>query len=321
VEERLSVGQQETVDGVRFVGLGPTSAAGKYLSRWWSFLASERPNWWYFQGADPLWGALLLVARTHGVRAIFSAAFDSDVQPRIALTRREGWWPLYAWGLNRAERIFVQHGRQLADLSRKLQPKAEVLPGVVGLPERIKPPRERGRYVAWVALLRQPKRPDVLIDMARKHPDLQFVVCGGTTNHRTPEGYGERMADDLRSLPNVTYRGHVAPDQTLEVISRAHALLSTSDQEGFPSTFLEAWSAGTPVVSLKIDPDSLIRTRGLGFVSGTIDRAASDIRGLLDSAELFESVSRNALNYVREVHSEASVARCFDHAIRRNDDA
>jgi glycosyltransferase involved in cell wall biosynthesis len=157
--------------------------------------------------------------------------------------------------------------------------------------------------------------------MARKHPDLQFVVCGGTTNHRTPEGYGERMADDLRSLPNVTYRGHVAPDQTLEVISRAHALLSTSDQEGFPSTFLEAWSAGTPVVSLKIDPDSLIRTRGLGFVSGTIDRAASDIRGLLDSAELFESVSRNALNYVREVHSEASVARCFDHAIRRNDDA
>ena len=65
-------------------------------------------------------------------------------------------------------------------------------------------------------------------------------------------------------LSNVKYCGQVTPDKDLQVIANAAILLSTSDQEGFPNTFLEAWSAGTPVVSLKIDPDRIIEQMGLG---------------------------------------------------------
>src|SRR5204863_9419577 len=107
---------------------------------------------------------------------------------------------------------------------------------------------ERSAYVAWAAMLRQPKRPDLLIDIARKAPDLSFVVCGEPTKHRSAPGYGERIVEALRSLPNVEYRGRVAPDEAQRIIAEASAFLLTSEKEGFPNTFLQAWSSSTPVV-------------------------------------------------------------------------
>jgi glycosyltransferase involved in cell wall biosynthesis len=222
---------------------------------------------------------------------------------------------LYAWGLTAVDRIFVQHRGQLSGLNDRLRPKTELLPAVVTLRDQIEPHVNRNGSVAWVAVLREPKRPDLLVEIARRNPDLRFVVCGGTSTHRTPQGYSEEMARRLSGLPNVDYRGHVDPSETLEVISNATVLLSTSDQEGFPNTFLEAWSAGTPVVTLRIDPDDIIKRRGLGFVSGTIDQAASDIRSLVASETTFDAVSSRARSYVREVHSDDAVSQVFDQAI------
>jgi hypothetical protein len=45
--------------------------------------------------------------------------------------------------------------------------------------------------------------------------------------------------------------------------------------EGFSNTFIEAWLRGVPVVSLTEDPDGLIRNRGLGAASGTLDQPAA----------------------------------------------
>jgi glycosyltransferase involved in cell wall biosynthesis len=315
VRKYLLPQQDQVVDGVRFVGMEPTEKGTQFLRSWARFLDSERPDWWYWRGADPLWGALLLISKRKRIRGIFSAAFDRDVHPRIALTRRQYWWPLYAWSLNAVERIFVQHRQQFSELNEKFHPKASIVPGVVALCANPKPYSERGKYVAWTAVLRQPKRPDLLVEIARKSPDLRYVVCGGTSVHRTPAGYSERIVSELRSLPNVEYLGHVSPQQSLEIIGNATALLSTSDQEGFPNTFLEAWSAGTPVVTLRVDPGGMIRERGLGFVSGGVDRALVDIRRLLNGSESFDMLSTSARKYIQEVHSDTSVARAFNNAI------
>ena len=315
VRERLAPGQEEVIEGVRFVGMEPAETGKAFLGSWSRFLEAEKPDWYYWQGADPLFGAVLLAAKRKGVRGIFSAAFDRDVRPRIALTRKQHLWPLYALGLRGVERIFVQHTGQLSDLNKRLRKKATVIPGVVGLNGNIKSLKQRGNYVAWVAVLRQPKRPDLLVEMARKSPDLRYVVCGGPSTHRTPPGYSEKIVADLRSLPNVEYLGHVPPDRTLETIGNATALLSTSDQEGFPSTFLEAWAAGTPVVSRRVDPDGIIGANGLGFVSNGIDRAISDLRDLMNCPDVFDAASNRSRNYIQKTHSGAAVARAFNDAV------
>ena len=218
------------------------------------------------------WGAAVEMASVAGVRTIFSTALDRDVYPRHALFWRPRWWPLYAWGLSRTDRIFVQHRGQLSGLPKRWQSKAYIVPSIAGETAVVKPHCEREKYVAWIAVLREVKRADLLIQIARKMPDVRFVVCGGPSSFASSPGYGERIVKELRAVPNIDFRGPVAPDVAHRVIADAAVFLSTSDEEGFPNTFLQAWASGTPVVSLKIDPDLVIEQKQIGTVSRTTHR-------------------------------------------------
>jgi glycosyltransferase involved in cell wall biosynthesis len=314
----LKAGERRVIDKVEYVGIG----RGQVLLAWHRFLSSERPDWLFWEGASHLWGPLVEIAMLAGVRTVFHVAFDRDVEPRRALVRRRRWWPLYAWGLARTDRIFVQHTGQLSKLAPRWRSKAYILPkvcilsGSLAEPVAMKAHAERARYVAWVAMLRQPKRPDLLIEIARKAPAIRFVVCGGPTGHRSPPGYGERIVEALRTLPNVEYRGQVASEEAMQVIADAAVLLSTSDEEGFPNTFTQAWSVGTPIVSLKIDPDRIIKQVGLGMLSGSLDKAIEDINALVDSPQRREEIGMRARRYIVERHSEAPVIAAFEGAIQ-----
>ena len=253
------------------------------------------------------------------MHTIFATAFDSDVHPRRALSLRHRWWLLYAWGLAHTDRIFVQHGEQRAALASPWRAKAYVVPSIASSITDVKPHAARAKYVAWVGMLRQPKRPDLLIDIARKAPSLHFVVCGAPSTHRSPIGYGERIVSKLQTLPNVKYLGQVEPKRAQQVLAEAAMLLSTSEAEGFPNTFLQAWSSGTPVVSLKIDPDRVIEQVGLGTVSVTMEDAIAAINALINSPQQREEIAIRARQYVLEHHSEAAVLAAFEHAIQSSE--
>src|SRR5262249_54892703 len=155
-----------------------------------------------------------------------------------ALSRRRRWWPLYSWGLSCTDRILVQHGGQLSALPARWRAKARITPSMAVPKIPAQSHWARASYGSWVAMLRQPKRLDLLIEIARRRPDILFVVCGGASTHRSPQEYGERMVTGLRALPNVEFLGQVPPDKALQVIENAAVLLSTSAEEGFPNTFL-----------------------------------------------------------------------------------
>lgn len=312
VRQPLEHKERVRIEAVEFVGIGQS----QFLWTWYRFLVSEHPDWWYWRCASHLLGLAVLIAKLARVRMVFAVGFDSDVNIRHALFQRPHWWPLYALGLSWTDRIFVQNEKQLLSLPRSWRAKTVKVPSIAQKTQTAVPHSQREQYVAWVAMLRKFKRPDLLIEIARKAPDVRFVVCGGPTTFTAAPVYGEKIADTLRALPNVEYRGQVSPEEALQVMTDAALFLSTSDEEGFPNTFLQAWSAGTPVVSLRIDPDQILERHALGKVSATVEQAISDIRDLLDSPKRREDIACRARRYVANNHSPSGVVGRFDDAVR-----
>jgi len=303
--------QRVVIEGIEFVGIGQK----QFIWAWYRFIRSERPAWCYWRCASHLVGPLFVIAKIMGAKTIFAAAFDRDVNIRRALFWRPRWWPLYALGLLWADKIFLQNQRQLVGLPAKLRAKACIVPSVATEAKSSKAHSLRTKYVAWVAMLREPKRPDLLVEIARNAPEIHFTVCGGATTFTAAPGYSEKIADILRALPNVDYRGQVDPDEANRVLANAALLLSTAEEEGFPNTFLQAWAAGTPIVTVTVDPDRVIEQYGLGRISPTVQQATNDIRMLLESEKEREAISCRAREYVKKHHAASIVIKSFERAI------
>jgi glycosyltransferase involved in cell wall biosynthesis len=298
-------------DGVRFVAVGQEQV---FLA-WYRFFKSERADWWFWQCASHLFGFGVALAHLTGTKAIFGAGFDRDVHVRHALYHRPRWWPAYAFGLDRAECIALQHQGQREGLLAKWRTKAHVVPNIMTAAATVVPHGHRAPTVAWMAALRVQKRPDRLIEIARRLPGVRFIVCGGPSTYMTPAGYSEQAIEEFTSIPNIEYRGQVSPAEAVRITGESSILLSTSQEEGFPQTFLEAWAYGTPVVTLGIDPDSVITRHGLGEVCADVDSASAAVARLVGSAELRETLARNARQYVMRAHSPSAAVSALELAL------
>jgi len=137
------------------------------------------------------------------------------------------------------------------------------------------------------------KRLDVLVDIAAALPHVRFDVAGGA---KAGDAAAEAVLARARALPNVRVLGRVARDEMPAVYRGASALICTSSYEGFPNTFLEAWSHGVPVIST-VDPDGLIQERGLGLVARSTAALTDHLARLVASPEQWTRVSSSARTY------------------------
>jgi glycosyltransferase involved in cell wall biosynthesis len=95
-------------------------------------------------------------------------------------------------------------------------------------------------------------------------------------------------------------------DQELwRLYARASVLCCTSSIEGFPTTFLEGWSLGLPVVTT-FDPDGLVAAHGLGQVVASLDELAAALQTSTSSTPSREEWSRNARRFYAERYSPSA---------------
>jgi len=156
--------------------------------------------------------------------------------------------------------------------------------------------------VVWVANFKPLKQPDVFIRLARmldRRHDVRFTMIGRPASGR----YQKRLEKAMKGLPNLAYVGERSIDQVNRVLAGAHVFVNTSQYEGFPNTFIQAWLRQVPVVSMNVDPDNLLKTRGLGFHSQSLEGLARDAERLIDDRDLRESIGRRAHEYALRHHS------------------
>ena len=165
--------------------------------------------------------------------------------------------------------------------------------------------RNGASRVLWIGRISEVKRPDRLLDLAEACPDLYFDLVGPTGN----SAYAHSVCQRAKTIANVTLHGPAARDRVPEFYKKAGVMCCTSDYEGFPNTFLEAWSYGLPIVST-VDPDNLIAEKGLGRVAEDVAGIASGIHTLLRDSRRWQGASQAARQYYLENHTiEAAMPR------------
>src|SRR5437764_7832129 len=92
------------------------------------------------------------------------------------------------------------------------------------------------RYLLWLRGLRVPDSRKRVGELARAKRTMPLVLVG-------PAGPW------ARELKNVTVTGEVSDDHLAAIYTGAHALVISSDEEGFGLTPVEALACGTPVAA------------------------------------------------------------------------
>lgn len=278
------------------------------MSGLWQALRRADADVYYQRMAETTTGIVGAFCRFRSRRFIFATAVDYDCvrHPRPYRTRREEWF--YRYGLQRADRIFVQtlHQQELmrrnfgreSVLVRNCGIRVEDADGVVSRaagPEH--PPR-----VLWIGRFAFQKQPLLAIEVAARCPSVTFDVIGDGDD----AALGAQIRQRTSGTPNVLLHGYVPHAGMAAFYRRADLLLCTSLQEGFPNVFLEAFSCGIPVVST-VDPDNLIASHGLGRVCSTPEDLAAAVRSLTQDRAAWIDCSRRSQAYYRSQHDPSVI--------------
>jgi glycosyltransferase involved in cell wall biosynthesis len=261
----------------------------------------------YYQScAGVLTGLTAWFCHRDGRPFIYRVASDTDCIPGQQLIRYSRDRKLYEYGLRHADLIISQSEQQAELLRQNYNLKSEVAGMPVQCCENIRRFEGRDLDILWVNNIRPIKMPDRVLLLAGDLLNHSFCVIGGASHG------SEQLFESLRKksdrLTNLDWKGFVPYHEARKHFERARIFLSTSDSEGFPNTYLQAWMAGTPVVVF-FDPDGVVAREGLGKVVSSVEEARRTVTKLLGNPEEWSRISARARAYALRHHGRGVVDR------------
>ncbi len=266
---------------------------------------------YYYNCGDLGLGQLALWTKNHGRKTVYSVASEPDCDPQLPTLKPWRERLLYRYGLHHADQVIVQTMRQQAMLRTGFGISAEVIPmpcsGFTG--EKPIAIDNAAPRILWVGRFSPEKRLEWLLDVAEALPYYNFDVAGAANVHTE---YAKKLHQRAESLPNIILHGRLVHHELGLLYNRARLLCCTSVFEGFPNTFLEAWSVGLPIVST-FDPDHLISREGLGRTASSVNEIHEGITAFLTNKELWQQTSSAAHSYFNTNHTLEAVMPRFLH--------
>lgn len=304
-----------TIDGVRVLSICRRDAGMPVLRfvhpRWTGLtraLATADADLYYQNCGEYVTGQVAFWCRTRGRKFVFSVASDPECDPRLPAMRSSRERLLYKYGLGHADQVITQtrHQQQMLKagfgIDAAVLPMPCVAPAPAALPPRLdEPPR-----FIWVGRVSPEKQPEQLIEIATALPQYRFELAGPASDAWSRDLLGRAARAGIR------LHGRVARNDMAAIYGGAAALICTSRFEGFPNTFLEAWSHGVPVLT-SVDPDGLVAGRGLGSAVRTTEEFVTAVRGLADNPAERAAAAQRCRDYYLAFHEpETALARFAD---------
>lgn len=276
--------------------------------RWtglWSALGRADADIYYTSCAGAQVGLMALFCRRFGKRFVFRVASDTDCDRSRLLVQyaRDRW--LYAYGLRRADAILVQTTSQAATLERSYGLRSRVAGMFV---EAGSPASNRDVDVLWISNMRRLKRPDRVLELADALPAVRFHVVGGPARGEEPLFHD--IKDAASAKANVSLHGRLSYFDANALYDRSKVLVNTSDIEGFPNSYLQAWIRGVPVVAL-LDPDGVIERQGLGIAAKSPAELPLALARLLSDPTAWSEASARCRAYMGRHYGEDRILATY----------
>lgn len=308
---------QRTVAGVTCLNVSPSWRDLLSIAAFWRAINLFSPDLLYARlPSDFLWLMGLYARSRKGTRFLYALASPLHCAPWTAYDYNR-WFhaPLHAIGLWSAHVIAIQHDQQAALVGPRLRRRLASVPNLVQSVSDNPRPYDATAYDAiWVALIRPEKGLERFVALAESLPDLRFAVAGGF-DPIVGAKLCTQLKQRMRASTNLTFLGPQRAERIRALLRESKVLVNTSPAEGFPNTMLEAWSVGTPVVSLSVDPGGVIAREQLGLVSGTEDKLIRDVSLLARSEALNSRLGGGGLAYVRQRHCLEAVCDALKQAL------
>ena len=286
-------------------------------SKLWSALKRADADVYYTSCAGAIVGQLAMFCARFKRRFIFRAASDSDCKPGELLVQYWRDRKLYEYGLRHADGILTQSAHQQALLRSNYGVDSTVAGMLVQGTSETRNFEERDIPILWVNNFRPLKRPEVYLEMARELASLHFHVVGGAAPGNTE--YFRQMRAQAQQIANVSFHGQVAYHDVNDFYHRARVLVNTSEIEGFPNSYLQAWAHGTPVITF-IDPDGIIEREGLGYVVKDTSELLARVQRLAVDAKTWAQISARCLAFMDREFADDRILepyrQMFDGSLR-----
>ncbi len=241
--------------------------------------------------------------QTSGKKFVYAVASEPECDRRVG--NRTSWREraFFKYGLRRANAVVAQTRRQVELIKATYRIDARLIRSAgidpkPDLSDDALAARLQAPHILWVGRFSRPKRVDRLLKIVQACSQYQFDIVG---DHPHPAPDIAAAVAGLHQQPNVTMHGFVPYRDVGTHYDRAALLLCTSDWEGFPNTFIEAWSRGIPVVST-VDPDDVITRTGCGATSTDLQQWPDLMNTILGQHATYIETTHRAREHFTSSH-------------------
>lgn len=277
-------------------------------------MARARSDLYYQRGAGNETGQVALWCRRHKRPFIFAVASDSNCVRTTCDAPSLPERILYRIGIGRASLIICQTTRQASLLEQHYHRQGVVIGNCAADPldgRQEVPSPQRPPHVLWIGRQSSKKRFQWLVDVAKLCPEYVFDVAGDCSP-RVP--HDTDIESCAKNHPNIRFHGRLTRDDMNTLYRQSSVLLNTSEVEGYPNTFIEAWSWGRPVVAT-VDVDGMLTKGQLGRYAETVDALAKELHSCIHNDHLWQQLSHQVRSYFLETRSVRKIIDRFEQHV------
>lgn len=256
-----------------------------------------KPDVVIIRGASASLRILSKLCKKKRIKLLMFGASDSDFVPDREILTNKINVKLFRQGVRNTDYFVVQNSFQQKTLFENYGKSSLLLPNI-WLGQSSTDKDEIVYDAIWVSNLRRLKRAEWFVNLATTFPDYHFAIVGGVNDL----AYYNEILKQCAEISNIDFLGAKPFDCVNELLRKSKMLVCTSEFEGFPNTFLQAWAQGLPTIST-VDPNGIIQKHQIGIVIQSKDDLKKAFDQLINDIDLYQKCKQNVISYFQDNHS------------------